>query len=135
MAMRLAATGIGVLLLASVAALVVMPNDSKQIERYCQLRAELDANAYSVAKDLPADVDRAAIVTQLRSFLASNKERMEQLSAAAPPAIRKDLMDLIDGLLLASNGELLVLQQDKYLETDMRVRSFERETCDYPPES
>lgn len=135
MAMRLAATGIGVLLLASVAALVVMPNDSKQIERYCQLRAELDANAYSVAKDLPADVDRAAIVTQLRSFLASNKEKMDQLSAAAPQAIRKDLMDLIDGLLLASNGELLVLQQDKYLETDMRVRSFERETCDYRPES
>jgi hypothetical protein len=100
------------------------------LERYCQLSADLDRAGQEAFQKLEKDPQATEkdFEAAEKEFVESNQAQIDELEQVAPEEISKDTETLLNGLRArAGLGPEVDEAQEKAAET--RVTSFEKQNC------
>lgn len=98
------------------------------VDRYCELTAELDARGEQVFADLPEDAPQEEVLRREQQLLEQISPQFDELLEAAPDAIEDDVPILLDGIRArATTGE--DPNQEASSAAEDRILAFEEENC------
>jgi hypothetical protein len=98
------------------------------VDRYCELTAELDAQGEQVFADLPEDAPPEEVRRREQQLLEQVSPQFDELLEVAPDAIEDDVPILLDGIRArATTGE--DPNQEASSAAEERILAFEEENC------
>ena len=98
------------------------------VDRYCELTAELDATGEEVFADLPEDAAPEDVMAREQQLLEQVSPQFDELIEVAPDAIEDDVPVLLDGIRArATTGE--DPNQAASSAAEERILAFEEEHC------
>lgn len=98
------------------------------VDRYCELTAELDAKGEQVFADLPEDAAPEEVMAREQELLEQVSPQFDELVEVTPDAIQDDVPILLDGIRArATTGE--DPNQEASSAAEERILAFEEEHC------
>ena len=97
---------------------------SGDVDRYCELTAELEAAGDTAFEEAGEDADEIAVLT---AFFEENESRFEELREVAPSEISDDVETLYQANLDFIEGDESGLEAGE--EADDRLTAFAEENC------
>jgi len=98
------------------------------VDRYCELTAELDAKGETLFADLPQDAPPEEVQRLEQQLLEEVAPSFEELIEVAPDAIEDDVPILLDGIRArAATGE--DPNQEASSAAEERILAFEEANC------
>jgi hypothetical protein len=103
-------------------------DEEEQRDKYCAIVVDIDTEGEEVFADLPANSTPEVIASVEREFVASVSDRLDSLVEAAPPIIRADVVEYVQGLrdIAAGKGSA------RFLPAEQRLIEYERDVCKSP---
>jgi hypothetical protein len=98
------------------------------VDRYCELTAELDAMGEQLFADLSQDAAPEEVVQREQQLVEQASAHFDELVEVAPDAIADDVPVLLDGIRArAATGE--DPDQEASSAAEERILAFEEENC------
>jgi hypothetical protein len=101
------------------------------LERYCELVAELDAASAATFGALEGDaqLSEAEIADAQQQVLDENEDLIEELERVAPNEIRDDLEVSIESTRARAEEDVTDIPEDDVVDANLRLQKFRREEC------
>ncbi len=100
------------------------------VERYCALTRELDAEGEAFFADLGEDARPEQYEAAERRFIETHSDDLEELGRVAPSAIRTDVQRLFAGMReRAGLPPAIEVSEAQASAAEERIQAFEKRSC------